>query len=545
MKKTQRLKYALAAPIFVVASVALQFANVTPTYAATLTWTGAGDASTFADGANWNTGTAPVDGDVINFAPLISGQDWQDVELENDLVGVELAGLTYADSNTGFSTNYTLDTITFQNNATISKNGVGGSVYSYLRMETGGTVNGLGNISIGTGAYLQGVYDVVGNIVAATNGAAYIEDGSIIDGNLVVAGNASIGDVEVGGDLVLQTGNTGLRVSGPGRTISNDFVVHSFDNSRVLNQLAFGSCATPPGGGSGGGGAYPVTVSCGTYGTATFNLTGNITLNSDLVIHVAQGSTVNVNGNVTANGHTITMQATSMGTLNVGGSNVIVPETTTTFSGDQANTDESVTNKETATLEGVRAYIQVQNGGTLKGTGTASGMWVADGAKIAPGNSPGKLTVLTNYTQAGTYVAEILNSTSYDQLVIGQDYVGTSGSPIYLQSTAKLEVSLFDGWSIKKDDKFTVIDNRSQRPVDGTFQGLAEGTQFTVGEAVFSISYVGGDGNDVVLTAINSVSAPNTGVFQAVKSNPALVAVLGVVSAATVLGLALRRKTNR
>lgn len=544
MKKTQRLKYALAAPIFVIASVVLQFANVTPTYAATLTWTGGGDATTFADGANWSTGTAPVDGDVVNFAPLITGTDWQVVNLENDLVGVELAGLTYADASTGYSTDYRLDTITFQNNATISKSG-SGSVYSMLRMNDGATVNALGNLTVGNGAYFNGIYDVAGNLATATGGAAYLQAGSAVDGDLLVTGNASVDGAGVAGDYLLQNNNTGLRLSGAGRTVSNNFVVNAFDSSTVLNQLAFGSCATPPGGGSGGGGAYPITVGCGTYANATFNLTGNITLNSDLVIHVAQGSTVNVNGNVTANGHSITLEASSMGTLNVGGSSVIVEETTATYSGEQASTDETVINKQTATLEGVRGYIQVQNGGTLKGTGTASGLWVSNDAKIAPGNSPGKLTILNNYTQAGTYVAEILNATSYDQLAIGSTYTAPSGSPIYLQSTAKLEVSLFEGWSIKKDDKFTIIDNLSQRPVDGTFEGLAEGTQFTVGEAVFSISYVGGDGNDVVLTAVNSVSAPNTGVLQAVKSNPAIVAILGVVSAAAVLGLALRRKTNR
>lgn len=81
-------------------------------------------------------------------------------------------------------------------------------------------------------------------------------------------------------------------------------------------------------------------------------------------------------------------------------------------------------------------------------------------------------------------------------------------------------------------------------PINGTYEGLAEGTQFTVGTAVFRISYVGGTGKDLVLTAVNSVSAPNTGVLQIVKANPAIVAVLGLVSAASILAIALQRKTN-
>jgi hypothetical protein len=48
---------------------------------------------------------------------------------------------------------------------------------------------------------------------------------------------------------------------------------------------------------------------------------------------------------------------------------------------------------------------------------------------------------------------------------------------------------------------FTLIDNDGTDPVIGTFNGLPEGATVTVGPASYTISYVGGSGNDVVLVA--------------------------------------------
>jgi len=49
-----------------------------------------------------------------------------------------------------------------------------------------------------------------------------------------------------------------------------------------------------------------------------------------------------------------------------------------------------------------------------------------------------------------------------------------------------------------------IIDNTSGTPTVGKFAGLAEGASFSVGRNILSISYVGGDGNDVAITALGS-----------------------------------------
>ena len=49
-------------------------------------------------------------------------------------------------------------------------------------------------------------------------------------------------------------------------------------------------------------------------------------------------------------------------------------------------------------------------------------------------------------------------------------------------------------------DTFTIINNDGSDAVTGTFDGLAQGATITDGNVTFTISYTGGNGNDVVLT---------------------------------------------
>jgi len=53
-------------------------------------------------------------------------------------------------------------------------------------------------------------------------------------------------------------------------------------------------------------------------------------------------------------------------------------------------------------------------------------------------------------------------------------------------------------------DRFRIIKNDGHDPIVGTFAGLAEGAILTVAGQKFQISYVGGDGNDVVLEHVNT-----------------------------------------
>ena len=59
---------------------------------------------------------------------------------------------------------------------------------------------------------------------------------------------------------------------------------------------------------------------------------------------------------------------------------------------------------------------------------------------------------------------------------------------------------------------FTIIDNTSGSAISGTFLNLPEGAMFAAANGVsYRITYVGGTGNDVVLTQVRQVAHPARG----------------------------------
>jgi hypothetical protein len=92
------------------------------------------------------------------------------------------------------------------------------------------------------------------------------------------------------------------------------------------------------------------------------------------------------------------------------------------------------------------------------------------------------------------------------------------------------------GGAVAPGNTFVIIDNDGADPVNGTFAGLPQGTTISNGPGGFNytISYTGGSGNDVVLTA----AAPAVAGVPAL--DPKLLAALGVVLAAIAV-FAMRR----
>ena len=74
--------------------------------------------------------------------------------------------------------------------------------------------------------------------------------------------------------------------------------------------------------------------------------------------------------------------------------------------------------------------------------------------------------------------------------------------------SAALNPSL--GFTPTTREQFTII--KSTAPIVGTFDGLPEGASLTIGNTPFTISYHGGDGNDVVLTQVVAAAPTVTGI---------------------------------
>src|SRR5262249_15634370 len=145
------------------------------------------------------------------------------------------------------------------------------------------------------------------------------------------------------------------------------------------------------------------------------------------------------------------------------------------------------------------AGVNIQ-AGTLIGNGTVNGNVVNQGI-LSPGNSPGTIQVNGNFTQAaaGTFAVELNGTaaTQYDQL----DVHGT----VSLNGPLSLAV----GFLPAVGDSFKIINNDLTGPVGGAFTGLPQTGIITVPGCDdypmrFQINYFGGDGNDVVLTHINT-----------------------------------------
>ncbi len=145
----------------------------------------------------------------------------------------------------------------------------------------------------------------------------------------------------------------------------------------------------------------------------------------------------------------------------------------------------------------VNKVLDIKGNFTVNGTFNVS----AAGASVSPGLSPGIINTGNLTLGAGTTTNMELNGTTvgtqYDQLNV----TGT----VNIDATAALNVSL--GFTPTAGNSFTIINNDGADAVTGTFQGLPEGTVFYIGMTSFRISYVGGTGNDVVLTVVNLCNA--------------------------------------
>ncbi len=141
-----------------------------------------------------------------------------------------------------------------------------------------------------------------------------------------------------------------------------------------------------------------------------------------------------------------------------------------------------------------QSSVSVSSGATLGGSGTV-GTIMASG-NIAPGDSPGILTC-SNLILVGTnagYLVEITGpntGTDYDQLNVR----GTS-----TLDKAVLYPTVNFTKPVALGQQFTIIKNDGSDTNVGIFPGYPEGANYSTAGYNLKISYVGGGGNDVVLT---------------------------------------------
>jgi autotransporter-associated beta strand protein len=132
------------------------------------------------------------------------------------------------------------------------------------------------------------------------------------------------------------------------------------------------------------------------------------------------------------------------------------------------------------------------HGGTLGGNGRTGPITVNALTTIAPGLSPGILTTGPLGGTARLALAVELNGTTpgtgYDQLKV-------IGSPQLNDWTLSVTAS----FQPPSGSRFIIVDNDGVDPVARQFNDLPEGSTLTVGGRELTLTYTGGDGNDVEL----------------------------------------------
>jgi hypothetical protein len=147
--------------------------------------------------------------------------------------------------------------------------------------------------------------------------------------------------------------------------------------------------------------------------------------------------------------------------------------------------------------------------GSISGANIVTGaLTAATGATLDPGVGAGRLNTGNLALNSGATLKLDINGaaggTGYDQVSV----VGTVN--LNANSGAGATLNLGVAFAPATGTVFVLINNDGADPVVGTFAGLAQGATVSAGGQSFTISYTGGDGNDVTLTSTTVNAATTT-----------------------------------
>lgn len=409
----------------------------------------------------------------------------------------------------------------FINNGRVTGTVRGQNWHDQLTNNAGGQIDGNFRGDNGNDTLIN--YGTIGGTINGGNHNDTIENHGTADKILGITGTNTISNSGTvftdikggdGNDTVTNSGSVGGRISGEGGndTITNNGsvsagIVTSDGNDTIINNGSVGT------GINAGGGVDSITIN-GSVGGNVYGMDGN--------------DTITVNGRVDGdicgdedNDWVILKAGASVGGSIRGGvgTNTVtydnVPDTgaftltnftqveyigTNGMSGSQDVSGIVMTVRGSLRLQSgtLNPTLMQVAGGTLAGNGSVtSDVVVSLAGSVAPGNSIGAISVNSINLPGGTNFNVELKGASADRLIVATDVV---------ISGANLNLTLLG--APYKNSKYTIIRKDGAGAVNGAFAGLAEGATLSSGGHQFSITYAGGDGNDVVLTALTGVNPP-------------------------------------
>ena len=544
------VSYTKLASVVAVAAVvgAVIFHSPVNAAPATFTWTGATGDSKMSTAGNWKEGQVPTAGSKLVFecVPEVNGHGVNGA-LHNDLTvafsGLEAKKLDSLPAGRD-CTHYIIDKMQFTPDAefTGDHTGVNGKKYNrkapFVSIDA---VTGLSNMkSNGFEGFLVNKKDYLElSRYEVANAGCNKLDYYVEAAEKIVGENAS----------VLLQGANNILVKNKGQ-----LGVYHNANETSASKITFENGATIS------HGLHCIATSVKVGPDATTVLSGDIVLNGDVEFRLESNVTIKITGKLSGPGKFVAHRDNE-GTILVESSNNTSSRTPNglygnahepkliKLDGEKPNEVLTVKKGETVLLNGSRS-MNVYEGGVINGNITG-GEFNVYGVVSLGNNSPSKNTMRFFVLQdPGVYKVKILNKDHYDQ--IAAEGVGLVDG--------RLDLTYLEGGVIKKGDTFTIIDNKGSHPIEGSamFKDLPEGAEVTVGGAIFKISYVGGDGNDVVLTALNDSVAPKASVTSKDPKAPKVPntggeklavnligAIAGVASATASLIVAKRKSFNK
>ena len=367
---------------------------------------------------------------------------------------------------------------------------------------TDGTNLGTGAVTIKSDSNLV----VTGSGVTLTNAITLVESASINNTNAVELSGV------ISGGALTKTGSGTLTLSG-----ANSYTGATTVAAGKLTLIGGNSIAD----------TSAVTVaSSATLALAGGNETigslagaGNVALSYKLTTGGDNNSTTF--SGVISSTNSSGLTKAGVGTLTLSGANTYTGVTTVSAGTLALNGELSATGAVTVATGAILA-----GSGSIGTLGTSGAVTVQSGGTLAPGVSgPGTLTLNNGLTVAagGIMSAEMFGTT----VGTGYDQIKVYGTVTLAGATLSINL---DGFTPTIGSSFTLIDNDgTSDAIVGTVKvggvSLADNARFVLGGQDFTISYTGGDGNDLVLRAVLPNTAPTIagvpGTAQAVTTGSA------------------------
>lgn len=391
----------------------------------------------------------------------------------------------------GAANSYAGGTTVTQGTLALGNNAALGATTALLTV-SGGTVNLAGfsptvtGLSDGTGQTGTGT----GGVVTTTSGTPTLT---------IADASRSFGGTIAGAVNIAVTGGAGYQIFNGANTYTGTTVVNNALEIWSANGLGATGAAQGTTVNNGGslsfkGASNPITFAAEPL---ILNGTGSLLLNTDSTLKTATfpgAITLSAGANATIGG------GSSVGTLNLsggitGGGGFTKTGNTITVNLTNTNTYTGATQVSGGTLlinGSVTSNVTVSSPATLGGGGTITGNVNGNGT-VAPGNSPGTLTIMGNFTPTGTLAFEVNSpyntaGTDYDQIVVSGT-VNLSGATL----------TFAGGGAAPTAGQLLTLINKTSAGATSASVNPAEGATVSIGGTPFKIFYNGGDGNNVVL----------------------------------------------